>query len=286
MIEPLRDKKGFSLIELMTVLAVTAIVMAGIYTMYFTQTKSHATQQAVVDMQQGIRLAMYLIEKEIRLAGYDPTGSSGATITTAQPGSITFTMDITGGETDFLDNDGDGNTDALDLDQDNDGVDNDGDGLIDEDEEADETGYGDGDTSDALEQITYTLSDDGDNDGIADSLNCSLQRQYWDGAAWLPNPAAEIAFNIDALNFVYLDEFGGQIDDGGGAVTVHISDIRSVQITIVARAGQNPRQGLPNQTVDDKIYRNQQGQVILPAQNDRFRRNILTTEVSCRNLGL
>lgn len=55
---------------------------------------------------------------------------------------------------------------------------------------------------------------------------------------------------------------------------------------IPARAGQNPRQGLPNKKVDNKVYRNQQDQVVLPSQNDRFRRNILTTQVSCRNLGL
>ena len=71
-----------------------------------------------------------------------------------------------------------------------------------------------------------------------------------------------------------------------------LSDIRSVQITIVARAGQNPRQGLPAQQVDSNVYMNQQSRpgddwdIILPAQNDRFRRNMLTTEVSCRNLGL
>lgn len=287
MITASTGKKGFSLVELMAAMAVAAIVMTGIYTMYFTQTKSHVTQQAVVDMQQGIRLALFLLEKEIRMAGYDLTGSSNAGITNAQRASITFTMDVTGGETDGLDNDGDGNTDTADLKLDNDGLDNDGDALVDEDDEGDETAYGDGDVTDALEQVTYFLSNDADGDGIADSLDCNLQRQYWDGAAWQPSPGADLAFNIDALNFVYLDDTGAPLDDdGNGNVTVSIPLIRSVQVTIVARAGQNSRQGLPNQKVDDKVYRNQQNQVILPSQDDRFRRNILTTEVSCRNLGL
>ena len=51
MITASTGKKGFSLVELMAAMAVAAIVMTGIYTMYFTQTKSHATQQVVVDMQ-------------------------------------------------------------------------------------------------------------------------------------------------------------------------------------------------------------------------------------------
>ena len=44
MIQARIHKKGFSLIELMSALALTSIVMVGIYTMYFTLTKSHATQ--------------------------------------------------------------------------------------------------------------------------------------------------------------------------------------------------------------------------------------------------
>ncbi len=295
--------KGFSLVELMTALALFTIVMVGIYTMYFTQTRSHATQQVVVDMQQGIRMAMFLMEKEIRMAGYDPTKSNAypldpkIQITSAQRAEITLTMDITGGETDGLDNDGDGDIDSLDLDQDNDGIDNDLDGLVDEDDEGDETRYGDGDVEDALEKIRYTLSNDADGDGIADSLDCSLQRQYWNGVDdWAPNPAADIAFDIDALNFVYLDGTGTDLIDYDlnppQVPADELRNIRSVQITIVARGGQNPRQGLPNQELDTKVYMNQQERpgddwdIILPAQNDRFRRNILTSEVSCRNLGL
>ncbi len=281
---------------MMTAIALSSIVLAGIYTMYFTQTKSHATQQVVVDMQQGIRMAMFLLEKEIRMAGYDPTDSGVPQITSAQRASITVSMDITGGHTDFLDNDGDGNIDNLDLDQDNDGVDNDLDGLVDENDEGDETRYGDGDVADALEQITYSLSNDADGDGVADSMDCNLQRQFWDGDSWEPNPAADIAFDIDALNFVYLDGNGTDLIDYNlnppQVPAGQLGNIRSVQITMVARGGQNPRQGLPGQEMDTRVYMNQQDRpgddwdIILPAQNDRFRRNILTTEVSCRNLGL
>ena len=287
LIKPLTGKNGFTLVEMLTALAVATIVMGGVYTMYFTQTKSHSTQQAVVDMQQGIRLAIFLMEKEIRMAGYDPTDSIGPGIISAQRASITFSMDITGGESDGKDNDGDGNIDEVVVDEDRDGVDNDGDGLVDDDDEADESRFGDGDVTDNLEQITYSLSDDADGDGIADSMDCSLLRQHWDGDSWEPNPGAEIAFNLEALNFVYLDAFGNMLDDdGNGNVTVSIPQIRAVQVTIVARAGQNLMQALPSQMMDQNVYMNQFNQVILPAQNDRFRRNILTTEISCRNLGL
>jgi len=38
--------------------------------------------------------------------------------------------------------------------------------------------------------------------------------------------------------------------------------------------------------IDRTVYTNQQGRVLLPAQNDNFRRIRLTTAVKVRNLGL
>jgi type IV pilus assembly protein PilW len=109
---------------------------------------------------------------------------------------------------------------------------------------------GDGDTADTDENITYALS------------GTILQRN---GQA--------VAENIDAVNFVYLD--------GSGNVTAILSDVRSVQITAVARTGR----GDPGYTNTDS-YTNQQGAEILAAQNDSFRRRLLSMSVICRNLGL
>ena len=249
--------RGFSLVELMVALALTSIILGIIYASYQAQLRSQMTQQQVVEMQQNARAAMFAIEREIRMAGYDPTDSGFPQITSAQTGSITFTMDI------------------------NNGIDDDLDGTVDE---FDERGLPnvDGDINDNLEQITYRLSNDADGNGIADGLNCNLQRQHWDGAA---TQTADISLNIDVLNFVYLDGDGNDLIVGSAVPAGQLADIRTVQISIVARAGENPRYGLPNQDLDDKDYENQQGTVILPAQNDRFRRIVLSADVLCRNLG-
>ena len=271
------NKSGFTLVELLVAMAISSVVMAAIYATYSVQLRSHVTQKKVVEMHQNARAAMYILERELRVAGYDPLRSGVPRITAAQIHAITFTMDTTGGEADGLDNDDDGLTD--------------------------EPGEPDGDTNDAFEQISYRLSDDANNDGIADSLDCSLQRQYWDGAALVTNPDDTNTSNdIDALNFVYLDEDGNdlidytltppQVPDGVMATPDRRDEIRSVQITIVARAGQNERQGLPGNTQDTKVYMNQQGRpgddwdVVLPAPNDKYRRIVLTADVKCRNLGL
>jgi type IV pilus assembly protein PilW len=256
-------------------MVISSFVMAAIYATYNAQLKSHVTQQVVVEMHQNARAAMFMLERELRLAGYDPLGADVAEIMNAQINSITFSMDLSGGEADLLDNDDDGLTD--------------------------EPGETDGDINDAFEQITYSLSNDLDNDGVADSLDCNLQRQYWDGAAWQPDLAMDpddaiIATDIDALNFVYLDVDGNDLINYAltppQVPAADLDEIVSVQITIVARAGQSERQGLPGNKTDTKVYMNQQDRpgddwdIILPAPNDKYRRIVLTADVKCRNLGL
>ena len=85
-----------------------------------------------------------------------------------------------------------------------------------------------------------------------------------------------VAENIDALNFVFLDEDRN--------VTGDPDAVRSVQVTIVGRSSKT-MPAMFNRQTDNQVYRNQQGQVILPSPNDTFRRMILTSEIKCRNLG-
>jgi type IV pilus assembly protein PilW len=117
----------------------------------------------------------------------------------------------------------------------------------------------DGDTSDPNEMITYTLYDS-NRDGVNDTLSRRT------GGGW-NSPAAE---NIDALNFVYLDE--------NGTPTGVLSEIRSVEVTLLARTAR----GDPKYR-NNTVYANQRGAVIYAA-NDRFRRKILTANIKCRNL--
>ena len=225
------NKQGFTLVELLVAMGISGVVMAGIYTVYSSQQKSYAAQEQMAAIQQNLRTAIYFMEREIRMAGYDPTRDADAAITTANVAELEFSKDENG----------------------------------------------DGDFTDTNEQIRYALTDDADEDGIADGSPCHLGRETG-GAGGLQM----IAENIDAVNFVYLDEGGNVLDDdGSGNVVASIPDITSIQITIVARADREN----PGYT-DTNAYFNQADLEILPAQNDGFRRKRLTTEVKCRNLGL
>jgi type IV pilus assembly protein PilW len=205
-----RVNEGFTLTELLVAMTISGFVIAAIYSTYYSQQKSYTAQEQVAQMQQNLRGAIYHIGREIRMAGYDPTGGAGARIESAVTDSIRFTKD------------------------------EDGDGTI----------------SGTTEDITFSLGD-GDGDGDNDLLvNGNV-----------------LAENFDALNFVYLNE--------SGTSTTAIPNVRSVQITLVARSG---RRDLGH--MDNRIYTNRQGVVILPSQNDDFRRMEITKVINCRNFGI
>lgn len=212
-------RDGFTLLEILVATAIAGVVMGGIYTSFYSQDKSYVTQSEVAEMQQNLRGGMFLMMKEIRMAGCDPTGKANAGIINATPDLISFTLDIRGANTDDPP---------------------------------------DGDTFDPNERITYALYDS-NRDGVNDTLG----RRTGGGRN---RPAAE---NMDAINFVYLDE--------NGIPTGVPSEIRSVEVTLLARTARGDPEYLNN-----TIYANQRGAVIYAA-NDSFRRKMLTANIKCRN---
>jgi type IV pilus assembly protein PilW len=121
---PLQENsnQGFTLLELLVATAMVGIVMGGIYSTYYSQQKSYAAQEQVAAMQQNLRAAMYFMEREIRMAGCDPTGSANAGILAAGANTVNFTEDVDGDGTisadenityTVIDSDGDGNVDRL-----------------------------------------------------------------------------------------------------------------------------------------------------------------------------
>jgi len=65
-----KKQNGVTLIELLIALAISAVLIAGIYRMFIHQQKSYATQEQVADMQQNVRVAINRMLREIRMAGY------------------------------------------------------------------------------------------------------------------------------------------------------------------------------------------------------------------------
>lgn len=91
-----KNEKGFTLVELMIAMVISALVMASVYSVYYTQQKSYIDQEEVAAMHQNLRAAMYFMEREIRMAGCDPTGNAGAGIVQNLTSQIRFTEDVRG----------------------------------------------------------------------------------------------------------------------------------------------------------------------------------------------
>lgn len=90
---PCIKTSGFTLVELLVALAVGAIVLTAIYSVYGGLTKSYTTQNVAADMQQVVRAGIDFMVEDIIRAGLNPNGATGIGISEATSTSIRFTAD-------------------------------------------------------------------------------------------------------------------------------------------------------------------------------------------------
>jgi len=237
---------GFTLVELMVTLIVAGIIMSGVYSAFKTQQDSYRVQDQVVEMQQNIRSAFYIMADELRMAGYDidKNGDTAGTagITNASATGITFTLVA---DTDGVDSDNGGS----------DTVDTDGDGQS-------ATGI---DETGELKTITYDLYDaygDLDND---------IGRQ-------VGGVKSAVAENIENLEFYYTLTDGTRTT---APAATQLENIRTIEISILAITGHSDRKYTNSQT-----YTSASGVDWTPTSPDYFRRRFQTMTVKCRNMGL
>ena len=112
----LKKNLGFTLIELLLAMTISTVVAAGIFTAYKSQQDAQLAQKQIVEMQQNLRAALYIMTREIRMAGYDPSGENGAGIEDAGDGRdqanlFKFTYFEENAPSDSQDNDNDGVSD-------------------------------------------------------------------------------------------------------------------------------------------------------------------------------
>jgi len=66
--------RGFTLIEVMIALVIAAIISAAAFTILTTTNKSLRANEQTVDTQQNVRIAMELLSRDIKLAGFGNPG--------------------------------------------------------------------------------------------------------------------------------------------------------------------------------------------------------------------
>src|SRR4030095_3784889 len=75
-------------------LAISSVMLASMYSFYLSQKRSYDIREQVAEMQQNVRSGLALMAREIRIAGYNPTGAPGVGIVVAGPQTIRITMDL------------------------------------------------------------------------------------------------------------------------------------------------------------------------------------------------
>ncbi len=63
---------GFSLIELLVAMAIGLLILGAMYGVFNLHGKAFGIQEQIAEMQQTARVAMDIMTREIRMAGYDP----------------------------------------------------------------------------------------------------------------------------------------------------------------------------------------------------------------------
>jgi type IV pilus assembly protein PilW len=66
----IRENSGFTLIELLIAIALGLVILAGLYKTFRTQHDTYIVQDQVAAMQQNLRAAMYLITRDLQMAGW------------------------------------------------------------------------------------------------------------------------------------------------------------------------------------------------------------------------
>ncbi len=223
------NNRGFTLVELMVTVFLTAIAVISIYRGYTSFSQAADAQQQVMEMQQNLRIGMSRLIADIRRAGINEEDESGAGFISADSSAVEFSMDITGVEDDGVDQNGDGEKDEP---GERDTADNDGDGVIDED---DELIIGDGDVDDDGEKIKYSL--------VASGSTNNLIRETWKKARPTATPPVVAHFdsqtvitNVEALNFVYFDDASPVANILATPLSAaNLPKVAKVEITLVVR---------------------------------------------------
>lgn len=274
------DNQGYSLVELLVAMAITLVVMAGVYKVYVTQQDSYLLQEQVAEMQQNARIAKYLLMRDIRMVGYNPTGklNAGSFVTS-------FVAKLPNDTRDDSDPDRtstDSRSIAFTLDDN-------GNGVID---------------ASLNEQIAYRVAGgdlqrfDVGNDGwltvVENIENLAFAYGYEDDGNIIWAIDADDSDTDQRLN-VKLDGNGdgaidasddsnddGVIDDNDAgtplAAPVELDKIVAVKIWLLAKTGQSDRRYSRSETyvVGNKII----------TKDDQNRHNLVATTVKCRNMAL
>ena len=89
----LKNKNGFTLIELAVVVAIMSFVLGAIYSVFAATNRSTTNNEVIAEVMQNLRTSIDFMEQDIRMAGLDRFGTANAGIEDATAVNLRFTAD-------------------------------------------------------------------------------------------------------------------------------------------------------------------------------------------------
>jgi len=71
-----RQTNGFTLVEVLIAMGLGGLLMTTVIGMFIAQRRSYETQEQIAEMVQTARAAVDMLCREVRMAGFNPTGAS------------------------------------------------------------------------------------------------------------------------------------------------------------------------------------------------------------------
>jgi len=270
-----KKEEGFTLTEMMIVLAILGVVLGAMYNMFIHQQKAYSVQDNVAVMQQNVRVGLDYLVKDIRMAGYIPEGipfdSDDPPIPTPQvpaPSADVVGQLFTDGVSESIER-ATATTIAFQADIDNDAI---------------------------TETVQYTLN----------GTDLTMEVWQWNAAtsSWNPSSGPQIiAEDIENLTFTYsllADDYGldnGVDDDGNdgadeeGELLVWdidngVDDDNDGFIDEDGPLNTNELRGFIRQVsiVINSRTAATDSKYTHPVEGDHFRRRTLTSNISLRNI--
>ena len=196
------NASGFSLAELIVAMAVGLILLSAVYNLFSIQNKQLSNQEQLAELQQNARMGMDMLVRDIRMAGYNPTGALPDCAGTLPSSLINANcMGLLNADSNVI---------QLNMDTTNTAG----------------TGPPDGDTDGPNETLTYGLYTSTAG-GV--SVQCLGRRTTADSSY---QPVVE---NIQSLNFVYLGADGNELPSG----LRRFQNIRGIEITLIAKTAKS-----------------------------------------------
>lgn len=87
---------GLTILEALVATSIFMVVLLGVYLVYETSEATYWRGRAQTDIHQEVRASLERMQQELRIAGYDPSGTGQAAVQSPTSTSVSFVTDVDG----------------------------------------------------------------------------------------------------------------------------------------------------------------------------------------------